>query len=245
MTTVLKLGGSVITEKDEPETVDEARLDRLAAAVGAADEPMVLVHGAGSFGHHHAANHGVSVTAGTRDASAAREIHGSMVRLNETVVTALADHGVPALPVPPLAIGARDAAGTLTFPTAAVERQLSEGFVPVLYGDVIAQESEGMTVISGDELVERLAGAVDADRVGVCSSVDGVLDEDDAVIDRIERFEDVAHVLGGSDATDVSGGMAGKVRALLELDVPASVFGPGAIDAFVAGDSPGTTIDGS
>lgn len=244
VTVVLKLGGSVITEKDEPETIDEDRLAALAAAVGRIDEPMVLVHGAGSFGHHYAAKHGVSVTEGTTDAAAAREIHGSMVRLNQAVVEAVGEHGVRALPVPPLAVCARDAAGTLTLASAGIERQVSEGFVPVLYGDVIAQEGKGVTVISGDELVERLAAVVEADRVGVCSTVPGVLDEDCEVIDRIDDFAAVAAVLGGSDSTDVSGGMAGKVKALLDLDVPASVFGPDAIEEFVEGGSPGTTIAG-
>jgi isopentenyl phosphate kinase len=73
--------------------------------------------------------------------------------------------------------------------------------------------------------------------------VPGVLDGDDAVVDRIGSFDEVADVLGASEATDVTGGMAGKVRALLDLEVPAQIFGPDALASFVAGESPGTTID--
>jgi isopentenyl phosphate kinase len=243
-TLVVKLGGSVVTVKDEPETVDRDALAATARALGRVDGSLVVVHGGGSFGHHHAAEHGVSTTDGTRDASGAGAVHAAMAELNGVVVDALRAEGLPALPVHPMSVASRDAGGGLDLPTTQVDRMLAEGFVPVLHGDVVAHSGEGVTVLSGDELVVELATAVDAARVGVCSTVPGVLDADDAVIDRIDSFEDVADALGGSDATDVTGGMAGKVRALLDLDVPAHVFGPDALSEFVAGEGPGTTVDG-
>ena len=63
-----------------------------------------------------------------------------------------------------------------------------------------------------------------------------------AVIDRIDSFDAVADALGGSDATDVSGGMAGKVRALLDLDAPAHVFDLDGLEEFLNGSEPGTRI---
>ena len=244
MTVVVKLGGSVVTEKDRPETVDSEALERAVAAVVESDASLVIVHGGGSFGHHHADEHGVSTTAGTRDAAGALAIHRAMIELNRAVVDALQAADVPALPVQPLSGAERDRDGVLSLATGPVERLLAEGFVPVLHGDVIAHEGEGVTVLSGDELVVELAPAVDADRVGLCSTVPGVLDEDGAVIDRVTTFSDVATAVGESDATDVTGGMAGKVRALLDLDVPAQIFGPDAIAGFLAGEDRGTTIDG-
>ena len=242
-TLVVKLGGSVVTEKDEPETVDRDALADAARALGQFDGSMIVVHGGGSFGHHHAAEHGVSATAGTSDPAGVSAIHGAMAELNRVVVAALQDEGVPAVPVHPLSTASRDDEADLNLPTTQVERMLAEGFVPVLHGDVVVHEGEGVTVLSGDELVVELAPRVGADRVGVCSTVPGVFDGDDTVIDRIGSFEDVADVLGASESTDVTGGMAGKIRALLELDVPSQVFGPEALSAFVAGESPGTTVN--
>jgi isopentenyl phosphate kinase len=240
---VLKLGGSVVTEKDRPETVDEAALQRAAEAVGAAEEDLVLVHGGGSFGHHHADAHGVTPTEGTRDPEAVLAVHRAMCRLNEAVVAALRDAGAPAVPVHPLSAGHRDAGGALSYPAGAVETLLGEGFLPVLHGDGVAHEGAGVTVLSGDELVASLAASLAADRVGLCSTVPGVLDETGDVVDRVDRLADVPE-LAGSDATDVTGGMAGKVGTLLELDAEASVFGPEAITAFLAGERVGTTVGG-
>lgn len=244
MTVVLKLGGSLITEKDRRDTVDRAALDAAVEAIAAATPPrLVLIHGGGSFGHAAASAHGVSRTDGTHDAEAIREIHEAMGRLNAAVVDRLADRGVPALPLRPFSAAARDADGTLSFAADPVATLLDEGFVPVLHGDVVAHAGHGATILSGDEIVVSLAESLAADRIGLCSTVPGVLDESGAVIGHVGSFDAVADAVGGSDATDVTGGMAGKVRALLELDVPAHVFGPEGLEAFLAGDEPGTRIE--
>jgi len=242
MTTVLKLGGSVITEKAEPETVDEAALETAAAALADRDD-LVVVHGGGSFGHHHADRHGVTTRQGIHDPAAISDIHVAMTRLNATVVEVLADAGVPALPVHPLSIAHRDADGTLTFPICQVRTMLSERFVPVLHGDGVVHTGEGTTVLSGDEVVVHVAETLDADRVGVCSAEPGVYDDAGDVIDTITVIEEVEAALGDSEATDVSGGMAGKVRELLSLDPPAHVFDLAGLEVFLEGGAPGTRID--
>ncbi|UPW02347.1 isopentenyl phosphate kinase [Halorussus gelatinilyticus] len=248
-TTVLKLGGSVITDKDRPEALDGPQLDRAADAIAEAlvsndVSDLVVVHGGGSFGHHHASEHGVSKTEGSADARAAVEIHGAMKTLNDFVLARLHDRDVPAVPVHPFSAARRDESAALDLPTAQVETMLGEGFVPVLHGDVVAHAGEGVTVLSGDEVVTAVAEGIEADRVGFCSTVPGVLDDDEDVIPEIRSYDEVARFLGESDATDVTGGMAGKVRALLDLGAPATVFGPDALGEFLAGETPGTRIDG-
>ncbi|WP_254863153.1 isopentenyl phosphate kinase [Halovivax gelatinilyticus] len=248
MTVVVKLGGSVITRKSEPETVDEAALDRASDAIAEALDSsavgrLIVVHGGGSFGHHHANEFGVSTTEGRHDVEAVAAIHGAMCALNESVVRWLRARGVPAVPVHPFSLAHRDRTGALSLPSGSVSTLLCEGFVPVVHGDLVAHESAGVTVLSGDELVVELADAVGAERVGLCSSVPGVLDESDAVIERIDSFEAVANVVGGSDATDVSGGMAGKVRTLLDLERPATIFDLDGLESFLRGESVGTTVD--
>ena len=245
---VLKLGGSVITDKDSAETVDDDALDDVLDAVAAAldtdDGRLVVVHGGGSFGHVHAAEHGVSTTDGSHDAATVTAIHGAMKRLNGEVVGRLQERAVPAVPVHPLSVAARDDARGLSLPADATAGLLAEGFVPVLHGDVVAHAGAGVTVLSGDEIVTSLADSLGADRVGLCSTVPGVLDETDRVIDEIRSFETVASVLGGSESTDVSGGMAAKVQELLALGAPAHIFGPEAVGDFLSGERAGTLVDG-
>jgi len=244
MTTVLKLGGSVVTDKRREATLDEAALGAAADAVADApdDLDLVLVHGGGSFGHPQAEAHGVSATEGTRDATAVTDVHRAMTDLSAAVVGALQQRGSPAVPVRTLSVASRDRAGDLSLPTGAVRRLLGEGFLPVVHADPVAHEGAGATILSGDEIVVSLSRSLDADRVGLCSTVPGVLDADGAVIDRIEAWADAADALDGSGTADVTGGMAGKVRTLLDLSVPAHVFGPEALSAFLGGGRPGTEI---
>lgn len=242
---LLKLGGSLITEKDRPDTLDGRALDDACDAIAAADlTDLVLVHGGGSFGHHHASEHGISTADGSRDAAAVLDVHTAMKTLDSFVLSRLHERDVPALPVHPLSAAFRDDETRLSLATGQVEAMLTEGFVPVLHGDIIAQEGVGATVVSGDELMTVLARALDPERVGFCSTVPGVLDENDEVIPEITAYDQVADVLGGSEATDVTGGMAGKVRELLDLNAPASIFGPDELRAFLRAEQIGTRIDG-
>jgi isopentenyl phosphate kinase len=244
MVTVLKLGGSVITDKHDPETIDEEALDRCAAAIGTGDGDVIVVHGGGSFGHHHAQAHDVTTEAGTHDTEAIDDIHAAMCRLNEAVCNALREHGETPVPVHPLSFAHRDTDGSLSVPAAHIETMRDEGFVPVLHGDVVTHAGAGATILSGDELVCDLARSLAVDRVGLCSTVPGVLDENDAVIDQITDFDQVAAVLGASDAPDVTGGMAGKVRTLLDLPLPATIFGLADLSQFLDGEAVGTTVRG-
>ena len=57
---ILKIGGSAITKKDAQEpTIDEVNLDRIAQEVSAYNDDMVIVHGAGSYGHIYAKKFGI------------------------------------------------------------------------------------------------------------------------------------------------------------------------------------------
>jgi isopentenyl phosphate kinase len=61
MTIVIKVGGA--------RAVDPAGALADVSELVAQGEDVVVVHGGGSFGHHHASDAGVSTTAGTHDAA--------------------------------------------------------------------------------------------------------------------------------------------------------------------------------
>ncbi len=243
MTRVLKLGGSLVTDKDRVEVIDRTSLAAACRAIAAADPgDFVLVHGGGGFGHPAASAHGITTEAGTRDRAAIRSVTAAMDRLNDGIVEALAGAGVPAVGLAPRGCARKGPEGQLHISTGAVEAWREEGQLPVLFGDLVAHQGRGATVVSGDTLAVALGDTIGADRLGFCTDVPGVLDAEGAVIPAIRAPADVPD-FGGATGTDVSGGMGGKVTKLLEAGVPSSIFGLGELDAFLAGGTPGTTIE--
>ncbi len=244
MTVVLKLGGSVITDKAHERSVDHAALDRVAAAISDRRDPaLVLVLGGGSFGHPPADRHGLSTAVGTSDAAAVAEVHDAMLAFVGLVVDRLVDEGVPAMAFHPLSMGVRRG-GSPRLQLDAVSAALEAGFVPVVHGDGIVTADDGVTIVSGDEIVVTATRALEADRVGLCTGVSGVLDADGAVVEHVADYEAVADLFEGPDGVDVTGGMAAKVRRLLDLDRPAAIFGIEGVSRFLAGEQPGTTVAG-
>lgn len=242
---MLKLGGSLVTEKSGVEAIDEVQLATVARTIGE-NQPasLVLIHGAGSFGHPVAAEHGVTRTEATEDARAVAEIRETMNQLNEAIVDALIAADVPAISVQPCSMSWMDVSGSVCVDAGAIGTILEEGYVPVAHGDIVAWQEHGFAILSGDDLATALARAVDAERIGLCANVPGVLDEDGDVVRSIATYEEVSDLIEAPDGTDVTGGMATKVRAILDHAVPGAIFGADELGAFLAGEMPGTRIAG-
>jgi len=178
---VVKLGGSVLTRKKEVERVRPKVLRRLAEEVGSVGAiPLVLLHGAGSFGHPGARTFGLArppdpgVPTARRGRGAA-VVAAEVRRLHLTVLRELIHAGVSAWSVPAANL-ARNRAGRLaTLDVAPFRSALSSGLVPVSFGDVVPDEDWGWSILSADTLALTLAAELGARRVVFVSDVPGIL----------------------------------------------------------------------
>src|SRR5665648_133187 len=97
---ILKLGGSAITDKGAHEgVVKEADLLRIAREVSGFRGKMIVVHGAGSFGHVYAKKYGLDRNF---DHEGTIVTHESVKKLASKVVDALNSFGVMAIAVHPM-----------------------------------------------------------------------------------------------------------------------------------------------
>jgi len=259
---VLKLGGSVITDKsaDQP-LLRRDRLDALAAELASLPSekrPRALVHGAGSFGHLIVSRTRIHERVKTQaDRMAWAETQILQNELNVSVCRALLAVGIPAIPHQASAgVTLRDKVIEGFF-SEAVTALVAEGLVPVLYGVPAVDLSGGCSILSGDLLAPRLAGELGCDLVVYGTDVDGVFDADPrqspgakqvARINR-ENWEAVRTGLGGSASVDVTGGMAAKVAELVawaKRGIAARIVDatrPGRVAAALRGESVGTLIE--
>lgn len=250
--TILKLGGSVITDKNADEGVAlKNEINRLAKEVSSYKGQMIIVHGAGSFGHPLA--HRYSLV-DNFDAEGFVLTHRSVEILNSIVVDALNDAGIKAAGVHPMGCFTTTDGRISSSFLDPIRLMLENGIVPVLHGDVVMDTTKGVSIVSGDQVLPYLALAFDADRIGLGSAEDGVLNENGKPIPLIteDNFDDIKSCLGGSASTDVTGGMFGKVRELLDMchgrSMTSYIFNAkidGNVLNFLSGKEIGTAISDS
>jgi isopentenyl phosphate kinase len=231
---LLKLGGSVITDKTQPYTARLDVIERLAAEIMNAladrgdDLRLIIGHGAGSFGHEAAAKYQTHQGAIRPDSwPGFAEVAAAAAELNHLVMTALRQAGVPAIKFQPSASTRTRGEQLMYFETHPIKEVLRHGLVPVVYGDVSVDGSQGMSIVSTEKLFDNLARELAPARIVLCGRVDGVYDQDPLVnpaaelIDTIDvgNWDEVRAVLGGSHGVDVTGGMFTKVRDMYRLTV--------------------------
>jgi isopentenyl phosphate kinase len=242
---VLKLGGSIVTDKAGDCAIRRDRIAAMAAEIAARPAiPLVLVHGAGSCGHPQARHHRLDLGIPPGDIAGITETHAAVVRLNGVIVEALRAAGREAVGVHPLGYCIATE-GRLRDPDwSAVGLLLALGVTPVLHGDVVADTARGASIVSGDQLVASLARALPAERVGLATDVPGVLGKDGAVVERVTR-QSAGGLAGGSTNTDVTGGMGGKLAELLDLadaGIAPAIFHASRIGDFLDGRPHGGTV---
>lgn len=221
----LKLGGSLITDKTVACCVRRDVLTRLAQEVREAigSNPslqLVLGHGSGSFGHWAAAPYGTRHGVYTREQwQGFTIVAAAAARLNRIVADAFLEAGVPVFSIQPSASARCRALMLQYLDTWPIQRALTCGLVPLLYGDVALDEVQGGTIISTEDLFVYLAQVFRPSRILLVGEVPGVLAEDGALVPLItpKTFPAFRAALSASRGVDVTGGMADKVARMVEL----------------------------
>jgi isopentenyl phosphate kinase len=214
----LKIGGSVITDKNRPLTVKLDAIDAIAASVARyqkqSDCGLVIGNGGGSFGHYHASLYKQADGSVYTDYHAAI-IHQSVTHLNDLVVQALLKNGITVMSLPAVSYLKFEGA-TLASTSKIIHGLLARGIVVSVYGDV-APASDGFRVVSTESLFVHIANHLKKhNELASCilaTNVPGVLDDRSEVIPHLSSLD------GNTDkaAFDVTGGMVSKVASAQEL----------------------------
>lgn len=260
---LLKLGGSLITDKTRPHTPRPEVLQRLAGeiAAGLSGNPglrLVLGHGSGSFGHVPAKEYGTRQGVHTpAQWQGFVTVWREAIALNRLVMAALAAAGLPALSFQPSASVSAAGGQVERWDLGPLTAALRAGLLPVVYGDVIFDSVRGGTILSTEDLFTHLARHLGPQRLLLAGLEPGVW-ADYPVCTRLLKtirpadLPGIAAALAGSAATDVTGGMASKVQQNLALaqeiaGLEVQIFSgetPGLLERVLAGERSGTLIQG-
>lgn len=225
MICALKLGGSVITDKSKPFTPREEAISRIADEVKGAmkedkDLKLIVGNGGGSFGHQ-LAEKGKLVDGieELRQVEYLVKTQQAVADLNSLLLDAFVKKGLLAFSVKPSSAGYTKNGEITSFNTKVLDRLLYLGAIPLVYGDVFIDVNRGCSIVSTERLFKYLSERMEISRIIVGTNVDGVLDQYGKVIPEVNRkiFSQISGYLGGSEDTDVTGGMRHKVEMLLDI----------------------------
>jgi isopentenyl phosphate kinase len=235
-TIILKIGGSVITDKSAELTPRTQQMNRLAEELQKAMVlNLVTVHGGGSFGHPLAEKHNIKDGfKETNQAIGFAETHHVMTVLNGLFMDALVWHNIPAVSITPSSCVMTKKGRIENFEEVQLRTLLRMGFFPVTYGDAVLDTELGFTILSGDQLASYIAIRLKAERIIIGTDVDGVYDDDpkikkDAKIFNRLTLEELRKLQNNprkSTACDVTGSMIGKIAELIpaiEREIPVTV----------------------
>jgi isopentenyl phosphate kinase len=221
---LVKLGGSVITDKSRLRTFRPSSCDRLAAELSAVKGQLAIVHGAGSFGHIEAKKHvlhkGFMKDAQIQHVAA---VQRDVRELNLKVLGSLISKGIKAVSIPPAAAATFKGGAIRSFEPGTFEQVLGLGLAPVTFGDVVPDESMGFSICSGDLMMEALAESFSPELVIFCADVDGVFDRDPKRSNKARLIPELSRSalseLRRTEArsADVTGSIYGKIERMLAI----------------------------
>ena len=224
---LIKLGGSVITDKKKDFTVREENILRLGrelkSALKVGKSKVVIGHGAGSFAHVPAHKYQTKEGLIDKDSLYGMSLTEDAARkLNSIVLKDFLSLGLPAFSFSPASFLISDAKVYSKSYLDPIKKALQIGIIPVVYGDVILDKVQGCTIFSTESILSILARELkDEYKISIIYATDtnGVYDENKDSIKAItsKNFELVKKSIQGSGSTDVTGGMLHKVEEALGL----------------------------
>ena len=262
-TIFLKLGGSLITDKDAAHTALIPQIDNIATQLKQfinqnSQTQLLLGHGSGSFAHIPARRYHTRQGVKTKEEwQGFAEVWFEARSLNQILIERLHQSGLPVVSFP-LSASAISCNGQISdWNIAPIQNALTHGLVPVVYGDVIFDDPLGGTIFSTEELFIYLVPLFNPTRILLAGLEDGVWQDYPnctSIIPEItpQSYDTIKSAIFGSASVDVTGGMASKVSSMLQLitlnpTLQVNIFsgkGPQAIYQALIGETLGTVLKG-
>ncbi len=234
---LIKLGGSVITNKNVPFSEDLPTIKRLAKEIHEARQKkkirLIVGHGGGSYPHTPAkefrTNNGIIDHWSYEGIS---KVQDAASRLNRIIVRELLNVGENAMSIQLSSCSVSENGQIKEMFLEPVKKLLDFDMVPVPYGDVGLDLKKGCCITSTERIFDYLARNLDKidkkykiSRIIMCARVRGVFTDNPDVNSYAElipeitpkNIKEVESSLKESFGIDVTGGMLHKVKMLLEL----------------------------
>ena len=245
---LLKLGGSLLTDKNKPFSIREEVVKSAVDQIIEANEKLIIIHGGGSFGHPLAKKYSVSKGL---DKSIPNQIYGvaethqSMNKFNTYLINQFLEKKYPVLSIQTSSIFIKDSDIISTNSLDVIETALDLGIMPILYGDIILDKQGSFSIISGDQIILELCRNLTkyyVSKVVFAMESDGlyILDEENKnncnlVTECYSNELDNLNLADLGQKIDVTGGIKGKlnfIKSICKSKIPVQLIN-GLIEGYI------------
>ncbi|MCV0401172.1 MAG: gamma-glutamyl kinase [Nitrosopumilus sp.] len=205
---LIKLGGSIITNKKKPLSARKKTIENLSKSLKKIDEPIVIVHGGGSYGHYWSVKYDMHTKEKRYDLRGVAIVKNSMIELNKIILDSMLRNKLSPYCLPPTDFMSGNK--PIIKKIKEIEKIAKSGLIPVTYGDALWYGQKKTYILSGDKIMTHLAKIL---KPRLCIFA---LDEDGLYSDL--KSKKLIYELQGEQPTisenkmDVTGGMTRKVE---------------------------------
>lgn len=152
---LIKLGGSIITNKEKALSPRRKTIDNLAKNLKKIDEPMIIVHGGGSYGHYWSVKYDMHTKPKKYDIHGVAIVKNSMVELNKIILDSFVKNRLSPYCLPPTDF--MDGNKPIAKKVKEIEKISKSGLIPVTFGDALWYGQNKTYILSGDKIMTHLS----------------------------------------------------------------------------------------
>jgi isopentenyl phosphate kinase len=210
---LIKLGGSIITNKEKPLSARKKTIDNLAKSLKKIQEPIIIVHGGGSYGHYWSVKYDMHTKERKYDLRGVSIVKNSMIELNKIILDSFLKNKLNPYCLPPTDFMTGNK--PITKKVKEIEKISKSGLIPVTFGDALWYGQNKTYILSGDKIMTHLAKILKPKLCIFALNEDGVYSD--------LKSKKLIRELKGENPTisenkmDVTGGMTRKIEEATKI----------------------------
>lgn len=210
---LMKLGGSIITNKEKPLTPNRNSIRKIASSIKNVNEPLVIIHGGGSYGHYWSVKYDMHTKPQKYNVKGVSVVKNSMVELNNIVLESFLESGLKPYCLPPSDF--MDGNKPITRKVKEISKISKTGLTPISFGDVMWFGKNKFFILSGDKIMGILCKILHPRIAIFVTNVDGVYSDmkSKKLLHEITKVKPITSKV----TTDVTGGMARKIKEAFNI----------------------------
>ena len=205
---LIKLGGSIITNKEKALSPRRKTIDNVIRSLKKINEPMVVVHGGGSFGHYWSVKFDMHTKPAKYDLRGISTVKNSMVELNKIILQSFLNNKLNPYSLPPTDFVSGNK--PILKKIKEIKKIAQSNLIPITYGDALWYGNKKSYILSGDVIMTMIAKVLRPRLSVFVLNVDGLY-SDIKMKKLIYEIKDEQPSFS-NPTTDVTGGMKRKVQ---------------------------------